>query len=168
MTIPILIVNVHQESGSAAAKAVPGPARGKCRVLLGFVRKSLHQEVQNDMVKKAFGLVTVFHTLPSRVSRLHELAYNLWWSWHPEARALYSSLDPDLWQQVGHNPVRFLSEVQPQRLERAAANPTYLREFDSVIRDFDHYMHPRPDETWFSLTYPELVGKTIAYFSAEF
>ena len=106
--------------------------------------------------------------MPARINRLYELAYNLWWSWHPEARALYSSLDPELWQQVGHNPVRFLSEVQPQRLERAAADPTYLREFDSVIRDFDHYMHPRPDETWFSLTYPELVGKTIAYFSAEF
>ncbi len=65
------------------------------------------------MMKKAFGLVTVFRTLPSRISRLQELAYNLWWSWHPEARALYSTLDADLWEQVIHNPVRLLSKLHP-------------------------------------------------------
>jgi glycogen phosphorylase len=106
--------------------------------------------------------------MPARVNRLYELAYNLWWSWHPEARALYSSLDPDLWEQVGHNPVRFLSEVQPQKLENAASLPEYLQQYHSVINDFDHYIHPQTEETWFSRTYPELVGKTIAYFSAEF
>src|SRR5581483_6040923 len=106
--------------------------------------------------------------MPTRINRLYELAYNLWWSWHPEARVLYGSLDPDLWEQVGHNPVRFLSEVQPQRLATAAENRQYLKQYDSVISDFDHYIHPRPDETWFTQNYPELSGKTIAYFSAEF
>lgn len=106
--------------------------------------------------------------MPARISRLYELAYNLWWSWHPEARALYISLDPNLWEQVGHNPVRFLSEVEPQKLEQAAVNDDYLKQYDKVIGDFDCYIHPRPSETWFSQTYPELEGKTIAYFSAEF
>ncbi|HLG65454.1 MAG TPA: alpha-glucan family phosphorylase [Ktedonosporobacter sp.] len=117
---------------------------------------------------KVYGRITVFPVMPTRINRLYELAYNLWWSWHPEARALYGSLDPDLWEQVGHNPVRFLSEVQPQHLEKAAENTQYLNQYDSVISDFDHYMHPRPDETWFTQNYPELTGKTIAYFSAEF
>src|SRR5437588_226929 len=106
--------------------------------------------------------------MPARISRLYQLAYNLWWSWHPEARNLYSSLDPELWEQVGHNPVRFLSDVEPQKLEQAAANDDYLKQYDKVIEDFDHYIHPHPNETWFSQSYPELVGKTIAYFSAEF
>src|SRR6266487_6186132 len=75
---------------------------------------------------KVFGRMTVFPIMPSRISRLYELAYNLWWSWHPEALALYSELDPDLWEDAGHNPVRFLSEVQPQRLEHAANNTAYL------------------------------------------
>jgi len=117
---------------------------------------------------KVYGRITVFPIMPARINRLYELAYNLWWSWHPEARALYSSLDPALWEEVGHNPVRFLSAAEPQKLEQAATNEDFLQQYDSVIKDFDHYMHPRPDETWFSLTYPELVGKTIAYFSAEF
>lgn len=117
---------------------------------------------------KVYGRITVFPIMPARINRLYELAYNLWWSWHPEARRLYSTLDPELWEQVGHNPVQFLSAVPPQALETAAADPAYLQAYDGVINDFDHYMHPRADETWFSLTYPELANKTIAYFSAEF
>jgi len=60
---------------------------------------------------KVYGRMTVFPIMPARINRLYELAYNLWWSWHPEARVLYSTLDPDLWEEVGHNLVRFLSEV---------------------------------------------------------
>ncbi len=117
---------------------------------------------------KVYGRITVFPIMPAHINRLYELAYNLWWSWHPEARALYSSLDLDLWEQVGHNPVHFLSSVQPQKLEKAAADAEYLQQYTSVINDFDHYIHPKSDETWFSRTYPELANKTIAYFSAEF
>ncbi len=116
---------------------------------------------------KVFGRVTVFPTMPSRISRLYELAYNLWWSWHPEALALYKELDSKLWEEVGHNPVRFLTEVQPENLQQAVSNASYLEHYDSVLSDFDHYMNPRT-ETWFSQNYPELVKNTIAYFSAEF
>src|SRR5579859_1659227 len=112
--------------------------------------------------------MTVFPIMPSRISRLHELAYNLWWSWHPEARALYSTLDPTLWDKAEHNPVRFLSEVAPKRLEEAAAQADYLQHYDNILKDFDAYMHPQTDETWFSRTYPALLHRTIAYFSAEF
>ena len=27
--------------------------------------------------------------LPERISGLREMAYNLWWSWHPEGRELF-------------------------------------------------------------------------------
>ncbi|HYX51163.1 MAG TPA: alpha-glucan family phosphorylase, partial [Ktedonobacteraceae bacterium] len=116
---------------------------------------------------KVFGRVTIFPSMPSRISRLYELAYNLWWSWHPEALTLYRELDPVLWEAVGHNPVRFLTEVDPQLLQQAENNALYLDHYDSVLSDFDHYMHPRT-ETWFSQNYPELGNNSIAYFSAEF
>src|SRR5438477_3360224 len=112
--------------------------------------------------------MTVFPIMPAHINRLYELAYNLWWSWHPEARALYSTLDPDLWDVVGHNPVRFLSEVQPERLEAAANKADYLQRYDTILSNFDAYMHPAPHETWFSRAYPALSDSVIAYFSAEF
>ncbi|HYB02624.1 MAG TPA: alpha-glucan family phosphorylase [Ktedonobacteraceae bacterium] len=116
---------------------------------------------------KVFGRVTVFPTMPVRISRLYELAYNIWWSWHPEALALYRGIDPTLWEEAGHNPVRFLTEVQPEQLQQVVENETYLLQYDNVLSDFDHYMHQRT-ETWFSQNFPELVNHTIAYFSAEF
>src|SRR5438034_2099114 len=112
--------------------------------------------------------MTVFPIMPARINRLYELAYNLWWSWHPEARALYSTLDPDLWEEVGHNPVRFLSEVRPESLEVAANRADYLERYDTILSNFDAYMHPPKQKTWFSQNYPELGERTIAYFSAEF
>ncbi len=117
---------------------------------------------------KVYGRMTVFPIMPTRISRLYELAYNLWWSWHSEARDLYSSLDPKLWEQIDHSPVRFLSEVRPEILEAAAKDERYLQQYDAIIQDFDHYMHPSAGETWFSQTYPDLKDYTIAYFSAEF
>lgn len=117
---------------------------------------------------KVYGRMTVFPTMPSRINRLYELAYNLWWSWHPEARALYSTLDPALWEEVGHNPVRFLSEVQPERLEAVANQADYLQRYDTILSNFDAYMHPAQQETWFSRTFPAPGDRVIAYFSAEF
>lgn len=117
---------------------------------------------------KVYGRMTVFPIMPARISRLYELAYNLWWSWHPEARMLYKDLDPALWERAGHSPVRFLSEVEPAVLERAAEDTRFLERYDGILATFDKYMHPQPEETWFSRTYPELTERPIAYFSAEF
>lgn len=107
-----------------------------------------------------------FTPIPKRITRLRDLAYNLWWAWHPEAQDLYAQIDPDLWELVYHNPVKFLREVRQRRLNQAAGNPTYLRQFDGVLADFDAYMGT--PETWFTRYYPQAQNKTIAYFSAEF
>jgi glucan phosphorylase len=52
------------------------------------------------------------YRLPQRIGRLDELANNLWWSWHDQARLLFNSLDTSLWESTGQNPVK------PVELER--------------------------------------------------
>ncbi len=108
----------------------------------------------------------LFTPIPQRIARLRELAYNLWWSWHPEAQELYRQIDPELWEQDYHNPVDFLRDVRQRRLEAAAANPDYLRRYDQVLDSFDRYMSAH--DSWFARTYPAASGQMIAYFSAEF
>ena len=115
---------------------------------------------------KILGRLAVFPTIPKRIGRLHELAYNLWWTWNPDAQALYAAVDPELWQQTEHNAVRLLSEAAPDRLHALAGETDYLARYDQVLTDFDAYM--RADTSWFSSAYPEYQDKTIAYFSAEF
>jgi starch phosphorylase len=43
-------------------------------------------------------------SLPKQLAELGNLAYNLWWSWNPEALRLYRRIDPVL-GTAGHNPV---------------------------------------------------------------
>ncbi|MBA3947404.1 MAG: alpha-glucan family phosphorylase [Herpetosiphonaceae bacterium] len=113
------------------------------------------------------GRVAVFPTIPQRISRLYEVAYNLWWSWHSEAQQLYADLDPVLWDRVNHNPVRQLAEVAPKRLQTVAEDAGYTARYDTILARFDRYMHP-DCPTWFRTTYGDLASKNIAYFSAEF
>ena len=112
------------------------------------------------------GTLSVFPHIPERIHRLHELAYNLWWSWNPDAQDLYAVLDLPLWDNLAHNPVKFLREVSQENLNRAASDASYTALYDQVMAAFDAYMHPA--STWFDRTYPELKNTTIAYFSAEF
>ncbi len=35
---------------------------------------------------KSIGSISVLPRIPSAIERLPELAYNLWWSWRPDAQ----------------------------------------------------------------------------------
>ena len=108
----------------------------------------------------------LFTPIPARITRLRDLAYNIWWSWHPEAQELYRQIDPDLWEQDYHNPVNFLRDVRETRLIEASTSAEYLKRYDTVLVAFDTYMAAK--DTWFATAYPESTDRTIAYFSAEF
>ncbi|MCU0493060.1 MAG: alpha-glucan family phosphorylase [Chloroflexaceae bacterium] len=108
----------------------------------------------------------LFTPIPERIARLRELAYNLWWTWHPEAQELYRQVDPDLWELDYHNPVDFLRDVRERRLQAAAADANYLKQYDAVMTSFDAYVGAK--ETWFTRHYPDSKNQSIAYFSAEF
>jgi starch phosphorylase len=104
-------------------------------------------------------------TIPERLHRLPELAYNMWWSWHWEAQKLFIDVDPALWELVYHNPVRFLNEVRQASLGAVAADPAYTARYDAVMSAFDEYIAAK--STWFKKTHPDLKGP-VAYFSFEF
>jgi starch phosphorylase len=104
--------------------------------------------------------------LPPRLAGLGDLAYNLWWSWHPEARMLYKMLDRQVWKESIHNPVKTLKDLPGEVLESAANNPEYLRHYDAVLARFRHYMNTRGE--WFWENISDMESLRIAYFSAEF
>ncbi|WP_310582055.1 alpha-glucan family phosphorylase [Deinococcus sp.] len=114
------------------------------------------------------GKVTVLPRLPAAISRLEELAYNLYWSWTPRAQELYSVLNPDVWNRFQHNPVRTLLEVGAERLAEVAADAGYLSRYAAVLAEFDAYMNKQ--DTWASRHARELAGagRGIAYFSMEY
>jgi starch phosphorylase len=108
----------------------------------------------------------VIPNLPERLSGLGELAANLWWSWHPEARMLFKMLDRQVWKESSHNPVRLLKELPEKVLQAATSDPEYLRLYNGVLAQFRHYMEAK--EGYFSKHRLDPNHYPIAYFSAEY
>ncbi|HPA17410.1 MAG TPA: alpha-glucan family phosphorylase [Verrucomicrobiae bacterium] len=109
---------------------------------------------------------TVVPRLPAELEPLREIAYNLWWSWNNEAWSLFRDLDPELWERLGHAPVRLLRKVAQDRLTIAANDPAFVARVQAVRETFNRYM-TRPGR-WFEQTHGHVSGALVAYFSAEF
>jgi starch phosphorylase len=105
-------------------------------------------------------------SLPQRISRLDELANNLWWSWHEQARKVFRALDYPLWRASGHNPVKELRDTDLGALQTATNTPSFLALYDSVMSAFD--ADTSTADTWFRNSYPNLLHGPVAYFSMEY
>lgn len=112
------------------------------------------------------GKINVISALPEKFKRLNDIAYNMWWSWNPEAIDLYREIDLELWQKVNKNPVRFLQEVSQKKLQTKLNDIEYMKRLDKIVADFDNYMLDQ--NTWYTENYPDKVDNKIAYFSAEY
>src|SRR3954467_7800896 len=103
--------------------------------------------------------------LPHRLARLEELANNLLYSWDRQPRELFSRLDPQLWEQVSHNPKAFLKRIDEKILIAAADDPIFLGNYNRVLSAFDLYLKEplrRNGSEWLRQ------NDLVAYFCAEF
>ena len=113
---------------------------------------------------RAIRRFTVRPVLPPRLAPLGDLAQNLAWSWHPKTQDLFAEVDPDGWARSGHDPMRLLGSISPERLDRLAADEGFLSRLDEAHRDLEHYLtSPR----WYQ-TLGADAPRSIAYFSPEF
>ncbi len=101
---------------------------------------------------------------PKPFERLPELAYNLWWSWQPEAQALFEQIDATHWWQH-RNPVKLLRE-RGAALRRLARDFAFVAIYDELMMAFDEYLHAAG--TWYARSYSVHAKDPIAYFCAEF
>ncbi|MGJ3238411.1 MAG: alpha-glucan family phosphorylase [Anaerolineae bacterium] len=116
---------------------------------------------------KPVATVNVVPKLPKALARLEELAYNMRFAWDHETIALFRRLDPDMWEQTYHNPVKMLGMVDQERLKAVQADPAFMANYERVLNEYDSYMNPT--NTWFDEQYGDVQEKpTIAYFSMEF
>ncbi|MFP4144473.1 MAG: alpha-glucan family phosphorylase [Phycisphaeraceae bacterium] len=109
----------------------------------------------------------VVPSLPEPLQPLLRIAYNLWWSWHPEAVELFVRLDRNLWRESHHNPVKMLGMVPQQTLDAFARDEGYLTSLSRAEENLDRHLSRRP---WHETRDPKSKSDdfTIAYFCAEF
>ena len=104
-------------------------------------------------------LLEVTAVIPQSLSRLPELAGNLFFSWHRPIRALFEDLDPELWKQTNGNPRLMLRCVNQEALERAASDVGYRERYQRALETLDGYVHapapggPQPLTAYFCAVY---------------
>ncbi|MFF1477355.1 alpha-glucan family phosphorylase [Streptomyces sp. NPDC058301] len=113
---------------------------------------------------KAIRRFTVRPVLPEPLRPLSELARNLRWSWHPETRELFQSVDPEGWREAGEDPVRLLGSVSAARLAALADDRRFVRALTACADDLADYLGGR---RWYQ-EQSEGLPRAIAYFSPEF
>ena len=102
--------------------------------------------------------VTVKSKLPEQLKCLDELAHNMWWAWNYEARDLWRSLDEELYEEVGHNPVLLLEQLSYDRKEEIVKDKALMKRVKDVYALFHKYMNVKPDSK----------RPSVAYFCMEF
>ena len=102
--------------------------------------------------------VNVKSHIPAELACLSEMARNIWWSWTPEARDMFKSLNPTLWKECGQNPVLLLERLSYETLEELAKDETVLARINKVYKQFRAYMDVKPNAE----------RPSVAYFCMEY
>src|SRR5512142_2705804 len=108
----------------------------------------------------------VFPDVPQALAPLLELAHNFWWVWHYDAVELFRRLDRKLWEDLYHNPIKLLGQIDQDKLKAAAEDEGYLAHMHRVYNAFKLHMQ---EHGWYHTHYKDGHSKLlVAYFSAEF
>lgn len=102
--------------------------------------------------------------LPEPLEPLGELVSNLRWSWNRPTQDVFAAVAPDLWDEVGHDPVKLLGQVPRERLAELAGDEAFLARVQEAHQDLRSYL---TGARW----YQDADGDApaaVAYFSPEF
>lgn len=102
--------------------------------------------------------VMVTRHLPEQLAGLEMLCKNLWWCWNDDAKALFKSIDAELWHKSGHNPMEILDKVSLNRYNELAKDEDFLARMNRVINEFYTYMEKKNERT----------EPSVAYFCMEY
>lgn len=127
-----------------------------------YKNKQLPQQITTTFVseksKPAWKKVFIKPNVPESLQHLHALSRNLWWSWNCEAIELFETIDKELWDLSGHNPILLLESITFIKLKELENNAGFTEKLKHVYGKFTAYMNEKPDKN----------KDLIAYFSMEF
>ena len=102
--------------------------------------------------------LNVHANLPANLSKLQEIANNLWWVWNSEAKNIFRKIDLDAWHQAQSNPVVLLNTISYDRMLELSKDKAFMKELDAVYADFRAYMDEPKDPK----------KPSVAYYSMEY
>lgn len=102
--------------------------------------------------------------LPAQLHGLQRIAYDLYWSWHPQTRALFSRVDRTAWRRF-RSPVAVL-QAHADWSELLDDND-FLVQYRRLLAAYDEY-RDNGKGSWFVRHHHDVLDGPVAYFCAEF
>lgn len=103
--------------------------------------------------------------LPERLRPLMDMAKNLWFCWNQAAIDLFRSVDQNLWEETGHNPLAILGRLKNTRIQELLKDEGFILEMDRVSGEFNRYV---ADRRAYEFRMETPFDFTVAYLSAEY
>ena len=103
--------------------------------------------------------------LPDPLQVLRNIGMNIWFTWNPDVSRLFQALDPDLWEDSGHNPILLLANLSAERKQEILEDVSLMERIGEAEEAFDDYVSNTMNYS-FNLERP--IDYRIAYFSMEY
>ncbi|MEI8271577.1 MAG: alpha-glucan family phosphorylase [Paludibacter sp.] len=102
--------------------------------------------------------INVKSNLPASLSKLEEIAQNIWWTWDSNAKNLFRHIDADAWIEAASNPVLLLNILNYDKLVALGQDKEFIKKVDTVYDDFQAYLNVEKN----------IKNPSLAYFSMEY
>ena len=112
----------------------------------------------SDTNQVAWREINVKTHLPEKLSKLEEIAQNLWWVWNADAMDMFRQIDSEAWKLSGSNPTMLLSILSYDKLVALSEDKAFMEKLNRIYADFHAYMQTPKDTT----------RPSVAYFSMEY
>ncbi|MBQ7571717.1 MAG: alpha-glucan family phosphorylase [Bacteroidaceae bacterium] len=101
----------------------------------------------------SFRPISARSNIPAELTKLEELAHNMWWAWNHDARSLFRNIDEKLFDECGGNPVLMLEHLNYEKMSQLAKDKAVLKKMEDVYAQFRAYMDVKPDKKRASVAY---------------
>jgi starch phosphorylase len=98
--------------------------------------------------------------------KLARIAANIWWTWTPDARQLFTWIDEQTWEASNHNALAVLAAANESALQAAFKDDARLDTLDRVYTTLCTYL--ANTDCWLRKNAAPLRRGLVAYFCAEF
>ena len=102
--------------------------------------------------------INVKSNLPASLSKLEEIAQNIWWTWDSNAKNLFRQIDAEAWIEAASNPVLLLNILNYDKLVALGQDKEFIKKVDTVYDDFKAYLNVEKN----------IKNPSLAYFSMEY
>ncbi|MBN2765830.1 MAG: alpha-glucan family phosphorylase [Paludibacteraceae bacterium] len=112
----------------------------------------------NNVNEPSWKEMNVKSNLPESLSKLEEIAQNIWWVWNSDAKSMFRTIDAEAWKEAHSNPIQLLNILSYEKLVALGNDKDFVKKLNGIYDRFKEYVNTplradRPSVAYFSMEY---------------